>query len=296
MTEPSWLASMGVRSRPDEIVVAVEGEDARAWLNGQMTNDLKKLAPGSSVYGLVLTPKGRVLTELLVHEREGGLAFVTPRASWPSLRAQLEKYIIMEDVVLRETDLEVTTVAGARATLPTFDAALSVSTFRADRLGPTVEVLSPASTTASVRERLLEAAVAAGGGPIDEGSWELARIARGIPRFPVDFGERSYPQEAGLKRRALAFDKGCYLGQEVVCMLENRGQVTRSLVRLEVDGPATAGVPILDPSGETVGEVTSAAADGDRTHALGYVKRVLTEPGTSLRVDGRTARVAGHAG
>jgi folate-binding protein YgfZ len=296
MSEPSWMASMGVRPREDELVVAVDGDDARTWLNGQMTNDLKRLVPGASVYGLVLTPKGRVLAELLAHEQGDAIGFVTPRASWPALREQLEKYIIMEDVSLRETDLDVTTVAGASAELPELPAELGVVSFRADRLGPTLEVLSPPGATAEVRARLLAAAASRGGGAIDDEGWERARIRLGIPRFAVDFGERSYPQEAGLKRRALAFDKGCYLGQEVVCMLENRGQVTRSLVLLEVDGCVAAGAPVADAAGHVVGELTSVAQDGGRTHALGYVKRMLTAPGTALRVDGRDATVAGHAG
>jgi folate-binding protein YgfZ len=296
MTEPTWMASMGVRARPDEIVVAVDGEDARSWLNGQMTNDLKRLTPGGSVYGLVLTPKGRVLAELLVHEREGAIELVTPRASWPALREQLEKYIIMEDVTLRETDLEVTTVAGERATLPDPMPSSDVCSFRSERMGPTFEVLTRGPATSAVRGALTATAEALGGGAVDDTGWELARIRLGIPRFAVDFGERSYPQEAGLKRRALAFDKGCYLGQEVVCMLENRGQVARSLVQLEVEGHVAAGAPVLDAGGEVVGELTSAAPEGERTHALGYVKRALTERGTALQVEGRPAMVAGHAG
>lgn len=292
----NWTETVGVRPQADEIVVAIDGEDARAWLNGQLTNDLKRLAPGGSVYGLVLTLKGRILADLLVAEGPDGLCVVAPRAVWPALREQLERYIIMEDVTLRETDLAVTTLLGPRAEDPSLQAPPPAWSFRSQRLGPSVEVVCPAAEAERVRAGLLASAQALGGGLVDDESWELARIRGGVPRFPVDFGERSYPQEAGLKRRALAFDKGCYLGQEVVCMLENRGQVSRSLVRLEIEGPASVGAALLDEGGEVIGELTSAAADGPRTQALGYVKRTLAEGGRRLKAGERDATIAGVVG
>ncbi|MFO0713545.1 MAG: hypothetical protein U0353_27080, partial [Sandaracinus sp.] len=93
---------VGVREIEDERVIAVEGDDARTWLNGQISNDLKKLRPGGTIYGLVLTSKGRILADLLAFERGGTLFFSTSKDAWPALRAQLEKFIIMEDVSLRE--------------------------------------------------------------------------------------------------------------------------------------------------------------------------------------------------
>ena len=72
----------------------------------------------------------------------------------------------------------------------------------------------------------------------------------------------NYPQEAGLERRAVSFDKGCYLGQEVVCMLEMRGRVKRKLVSLEIasgDAPPK-GASVSDASGNVVGEISSSAA------------------------------------
>jgi folate-binding protein YgfZ len=292
----SWTETVGVRAQADDIVVAIDGDDARTWLNGQLTNDVKKLAPGGSVYGLVLTTKGRILADLLVADGPDGLCVVAPRAAWPALREQLEKYIIMEDVTLRETDLAITTLAGPLAGDPSLAAPGPAWTFRSQRLGPCVEVVCPGPQAEALRARLLDAARALGGGPADDERWELARIREGVPRFAVDFGDRSYPQEAGLKRRALAFDKGCYLGQEVVCMLENRGQVARSLVRLEVEGPTSPGAALVDEAGEVVGEITSTAADGGRTRALGYVKRALAESGRRVRTGEHDATISGVVG
>ena len=110
-------------------------------------------------------------------------------------------------------------------------------------------------------------AVAAAGGVVgDAAGWEALRLERGVPRFGVDFDDKMYPQEAALEKAAVSFDKGCYLGQEVVCMLEMRGHVKRKLASVVVDddGPTgdglpARGAPVTDEAGATVGEVTSAA-------------------------------------
>ena len=70
----------------------------------------------------------------------------------------------------------------------------------------------------------------------DAEGWEALRLERGVPRFGPDFDDKTYPQEASLEKAAVSFDKGCYLGQEVVCMLEMRGHVKRKLVSIVLDG------------------------------------------------------------
>jgi folate-binding protein YgfZ len=274
----------------DEIVIAVEGDDARTWLNGQMTNDLKRLSRDAGVYGLVLTTKGRVLADLFAFEREGALFFSVDRAVWPQLHEQLEKYIIMEDVRLRETSLRTISLCGERARELELRALPGASVVSHARLGPSLDVVVEESALVATCEALARAIAPLREGPaeIEDAEWERARIERGVPRFPVDFGERTYPQEAGLKRRALAFDKGCYLGQEVVCMLENRGQVTRSLVRLAIEAGTAEGAP-LRRGEDVVGELTSVSG----AHGLGLVKRALTEPGTALESDRGAATVLG---
>jgi folate-binding protein YgfZ len=290
-TTPCELTA-GLRIQRDEIVIAVEGDDARTWLNGQMTNDLKRLTEGTGVYGLVLTIKGRVLADLFAFERGGALFFSVDRAVWPALHEQLEKYIIMEDVSLRETTLRTISVCGAR--VGELDlaplAARGASVVKHARLGPSLEVVVEERELAGAIEAASSAigALRAGDAEIDDPEWERARISMGVPRFPVDFGDRTYPQEAGLKKRALAFDKGCYLGQEVVCMLENRGQVTRSLVRLAIEAGTAAGTP-LRRGEDVVGELTSVAGG----HGLGFVKRALTEAGTDLESERGPAKVLG---
>jgi folate-binding protein YgfZ len=98
---------------------------------------------------------------------------------------------------------------------------------------------------------------------LDDNAWLLLRLERGFPEYGVDYEGRERPHEAALDRRAVSWSKGCYLGQEVVCMQDMRGKVRRSLrvlfVEAPQDGQVTAGALLVDPAGKQVGEVTSCA-------------------------------------
>lgn len=252
----------------DEALVAVRGDDGRTWLNGQITNDLKPLAVGRPVYALVLSAKGRILSDLLAIEHpEHGLLVAVPRGAWPALKAHLEHYIIMEDVELvPRPDLALITVQGDTepGSLPHARLAAGFD-----------EVV--AAGEADARLSALGARV------IEEAERERLRLQLGRPRFPIDFGEHTYPQEAGLEKGAVSFQKGCYLGQEVVCMLESRGQISRRLVRLAGPAGLAAGAELRGANEQPVGTVTSAVDDGGRSLALGIVKRAEAAAGTALR-------------
>jgi folate-binding protein YgfZ len=98
---------------------------------------------------------------------------------------------------------------------------------------------------------------------LPEEEWTRLRLERGLPEFGVDFDTQERPHEVGLERRAVSWTKGCYLGQEVVCMQDMRGKVKRSLRVLRVDAPADAdlgqGGAIVDATGGELGPVTSRA-------------------------------------
>jgi len=125
-----------------------------------------------------------------------------------------------------------------------------------------------------------------------EGAWDRARVEHGVTAFGVDFDDTNYPQEASLERDAVSFEKGCYLGQEAVFMLEKRGHVKKRIVQLHVDGAVETGDPITLPDGAEVGRVTSRAvrpAGGNL--ALGFVKYKQARADTELRVGASRAVV-----
>jgi folate-binding protein YgfZ len=127
--------------------------------------------------------------------------------------------------------------------------------------------------------------------------WERLRIERGIPQWGVDFGDDVYPQEASLEKIAVSFNKGCYLGQETVCMLELRGHVKRKLMKIVIQSnerEVSIGAAITLPDGTAVGDVTSRGPSdaSDESLALGYVKYKYAVAGTELRIAGHPARIA----
>jgi hypothetical protein len=154
----------------------------------------------------------------------------------------------------------------------------------------------PNEKASSVRAALAEALTRESGVLGDDAGWDALRLEQSVPRFGVDFDGTTYPQEAGLEKSAVSFSKGCYLGQEVVCMLQMRGHVKRKLAQLvfEGEGVPAVGAHVLDEGGADVGHVTSAMPSPTlgKPVALAMVKFAAIEPGRVLVVDGRRARVA----
>jgi hypothetical protein len=125
--------------------------------------------------------------------------------------------------------------------------------------------------------------------------WQTFRVARFVPLYGVDFDERQNPHEASLERRAVSWDKGCYLGQEAVCMQDMRGKVKRRLVPLLVQGAAVSPGEEVRTSvdSEPVGAVKSVAPlDSERCLAIALVNAGCSEAGTQLRVGSVAAEVA----
>ncbi|MFW6085640.1 MAG: YgfZ/GcvT domain-containing protein [Myxococcota bacterium] len=270
----------GVCLLADHAVLRVTGDDARSWLNGQITNDVGQVAPGEATYALVVTLKGRVMTDLWALDRgEEGLDLVLPAARLETVASYLDRFVIMEDVEMEPLqDVRVLSVQGPAAArvMAQVDGGPWWPCARLTEGGG--DRLVPADEAPELLVKVGDVARAQGGGPVGEASWELARLRTGIPRMGADFGEGTYPQEAGLKDRAVSFRKGCYQGQEAVVMLEHRGKPPKKLARLTVqaDRPPDPGTPIHNGEGRPVGEVTSAVADPDspgRCPALGYLKR-----------------------
>jgi len=279
----------------DLAVLVVSGKDRVSWLNGLLTCDLAKRAPGSAIYGLVVERKGHVLSDVTVVVDEPGerLFLVVPVFAVESLRAHLEHYLVMEDAeVTPAAGYEVWWVHGPRSG-EALDAARATrgvgGTLDRTGLGGAMVLAAPDVT------REVGAAIAGVATVGDDAGWEALRLERGVPRFGVDFDDKTYPQEAQLEKVAVSFDKGCYLGQEVVCMLEMRGHVKRKLVPVVLDdgAPPPRGAPVTDEAGAPVGEVTSAGTSPTlgKPVAMAMVKRAFAEAGKRLVVAGASGEV-----
>ncbi len=283
-----WISESVAVYVPSEIVVRVTGDDAKSWLNGQVTNDVRELRSDAAVYALAVTVKGRVISDLWARAGEAGPILAIPAGMRDVLIPHFDKHIIMEDVELvADADSLVVSVQGPRAKEVVTGLTSSNEIYACSRFhGEGFDVVTNVAGLSAVIDELTKRAEAAGGGRMSDAGLAHAHVSLAVPRIGIDFGDGNYPQEAGLKGRAVSFNKGCYTGQEVVYMLENRGQLSRRLVQLV--GPAepalAKGVSLYDADGARIGEITSAtvtdsASTSASTIALAYLKRAFAEVG-----------------
>ena len=284
---------VGYRRLDDLAALTVTGKDRASWLNGVVTNDVRALVPGRGVYAVAVGVKGKLLADLWVHPEPERLRLVMPRACRELVLAHFDRYLVMEDVTLTLDDAAVHSFQGPGA------AALEARcprASRADRLGRGgFDVLAADDDADFAAWR--DAALAEGGAvAADDAAWERARVLANVPAWGRDFGPENYVQEASITPRAVSFQKGCYLGQEVVCRLEMRGHVQRQIVALRLEGAVPeAGAEVMHED-TVVGTVTSAVADPaepGRVRALAMVRWAALDKAWPLRVGGAPATVIG---
>jgi folate-binding protein YgfZ len=285
-------------------VVHVGGGDALRWLNGMITADVAALEPdtdGAHVHALLLTPIGRIIAELHVVARPDGFWLELQRDVLGEVIARLEKYVIADDVSLRDASdaWRRLGVEGPQAEAildaarPALDAA-GVVTARFGWSGErAVQLFAPAAAIGAVIDALADAGRERDLIEADADTLEVLRIESGTPRQGAELDEEVLPPEARLDE-CVSTTKGCYTGQEVIARIASRGQVKHLLVglRLEAGKLPPPGAPI-QVDGRRVGEVTSAAHSNPAgAIALGYVQRPHDLPDTVVDVGGRAARVA----
>lgn len=286
-----------VVDRVDRVVLRVSGRDPVRMLHGLLTNDLAGAPEGAAVYGVFLTPKGRMVAEGRVVRRGGAVLVETAAAAEAALREHFRKYLPpLFARVEEESGLAVLGVYGPGAAAALGDV---VGAEPGAILLPPLELpegdggdlVLPAEAAKGVWERLL----AAGVRPAGHGTLEALRIEAGRPRWGAELDDTVIPLEAGLKERAISTTKGCYTGQEVIIRILHRGHVNRGLRGLllgDAPDPGRGAVLTLPGQEKPVGTVTSACASPamGQTIALGYVRREVPV-GATLLVEGREARV-----
>ncbi|HEY5177834.1 MAG TPA: folate-binding protein [Terriglobales bacterium] len=295
--------------------LVLTGEDRVRWLNGMVTNNVRDLAPGHGVYNFILSAQGRIQADLVAYNRSDYLLVTTDREQAPTIAEIFDRYIIMDDVEVADISdkLAAIGVAGPKAREILLAAALDVSQLEPgqviDAVWRDVGISVARSSQPQMDgfeiwfasenvDAIWDALVSAGATPAGSDALELYRIVRGVPRFGVDLRERDLPQETG-QQHALNFAKGCYIGQEIVERIRSRGGVHRMFTGFEVQGhpadaPPARGTKVR-VNDKDVGEITSAARipfpSGERTLALGYVRREAGPPGATVQIGEQRATV-----
>jgi folate-binding protein YgfZ len=273
--------------------IAVTGGDRVRWLNGMVSNNVRDLAPGHGAYAFLLNAQGRIQADIYAFQRGESLLVDTELGQREKVMQLFDHYIIADDVEIADISDKLTALgltgpeslavlerAGIAvpdlAHLQFADVAWQQESVTVLRSGEEARESWQVWIAPENAGRLWDALLKAGARPTGTAALNLFRISRGIPQFGVDIRDRDLPQETG-QTRALNFTKGCYLGQEIVERIRSRGAVHRQFTAFAVEGKLPEpGAKILAAEKE-VGEITSSAilplVDGDRSVALGYLRR-----------------------
>ena len=249
---------------PDRGVVKVVGDDARSFLNGLLTADIAQVTPALPKFAALLTPQGKIIVDCIVaqapDEDGGGFFLDCPRALAGALVEKLNFYKLRAKVICEDLSEMLGVLAVWDGTGST-DYGLVYPDPRLPALGQRI-MLPP--------HLAKEAADDLGAALVDAAEYEAHRIALGVPRGGLDFvyGD-AFPHETDMDQLAgIDFDKGCYVGQEVVSRMEHRGTARNRIVPVTVEGFAPeAGIPVM-AGDKPVGFTGSAAGH----HALAMLR------------------------
>jgi len=266
--------------------IRATGEDRKRLLHAMTTNHVEQMQPGDTLYAFFLNAQGRILADVWIYCAEDHLLLDVEPEQRRKVYEHLDRYIIADDVTLEDiTDAtaEVAVEGPKAGAAPRFGAVLAASLTGQ----PGFRMVVPAAEKDAVIAALREAGLA-------EATAEEARIVRienGVPRYGEDITDSHLVHETQ-QLHAVHFNKGCYLGQEIVERVRARGQVHRKLyaLRIEAQMPPPPGEKVFS-AGEEAGVITSAVwspAQGC-VRALAYLRKV-----DRLSVAGAPAQLVQH--
>ncbi len=248
---------------PHRSVIAVGGDDRVEFLQGLISNDTTKAAPGRAVWAALLTPQGRFLNDMFVVDGgDGTLLLETERERAAALAKKLNLYKLRSKVTVEDRsaamDVAVVFGAGAEKTLP-IDGTIAFVDPRLADLG--VRVLAPTGKAAALLQArgLAEAS-------LDD--YDTLRISLGVPDGSRDLPvEKALLLESGFDElNGVDWKKGCYMGQELTARTKYRGLVRKRLFPVRIEGTLPVSGTTIELDGQEVGELRSGA--GERAIAM----------------------------
>jgi folate-binding protein YgfZ len=259
----------------------VNGADRLRFVNGQITNDLRKASETAAIEACVLNAKGKLNAHIFIAALgECFLVDAEPELREP-LCARLERYVIADDVQIEGVTDEFSLFHVLAEQSPMLEASRIVSVHRFAT--PGWDIWSESARYEALRDQLSSSFVF-----IDSAAAEVMRIEQGLPRWGHELTEAIIPVEANLEQRTIDYEKGCYIGQEVISRMKMSGQTNKRLCGLISlnNTPLQLGMKLVAPSasGREAGWITSATRSQrlDKQIALGYVKRGSNNLGTTL--------------
>jgi folate-binding protein YgfZ len=278
--------------------IRVTGEDRARLLHAMTTNHVQQMKPGDGLYAYFLNAQGRILADVYVFCFDDHFLLDTEPESRKTVLEHLDHYIIADDVTLEDVTDQTFSfgIEGPKATEIAARAGLPAPHHRFSHVeaeGCTVAAISATGVygvriTGPVTRKEEFSNLLEGAGAIAASSedGEIARIENFVPKYGCDITEHTLPQETQ-QLHALHFQKGCYLGQEIVERIRSRGHVNKVLMGFRAQSlyvPEPCSRLMLE--GNPAGEITSAALAGDYVFGLAYVRVPGARSGAMAEMDG----------
>jgi tRNA-modifying protein YgfZ len=282
----------GLVRRGDRGILAVGGPDRLTWLQGLLTNDVVALPLGGVCEAAYLTPQGRMITDMRVINLAEQTLLDVPGSLAEALRSKLDGLLFSEDARIADLTRSLLVLDGHGPQAPLLLDKLP------EQLNARVIVIAdspygvqgfsvfvPADDFDAV-----QSALAAGGGVVTTlETLDVIRVEAGRPAFLIDMDEHTIPLEAGIENRVISFTKGCYVGQEIIVRVMQRGhgRVAKKLAGLRLEKAELPKPGDLIFAGDReIGRVTSAVWSPtlERGIALGYLHRDYLEVDTPVLV------------
>ncbi|PYI48182.1 MAG: hypothetical protein DMF10_04840 [Verrucomicrobia bacterium] len=281
MRQPSQTGQVAFLDLSERAKFQITGTDRVRFLNGQITNDLRKATEKVAIEACVLNAKGKMNGHIFVSALAECFSVDAEQELRETLRTRLERYVIADDVQIEDVTDQFSLFHVLSEESPTLEHGRIVSVRRFAEQG--CDVWSDAARHDAVWQQLSSAFAF-----LDSTAAEVMRIEQGIPRWGRELTEQIIPIEANLEQRTIDYEKGCYIGQEVISRMKMSGQTNKRLCGVV----SLDDVPLLQPmklaahspAEREVGWITSATRS-ERTGkqiALGYLKRGFNSPGTKL--------------
>jgi tRNA-modifying protein YgfZ len=259
----------------------VVGTDTFRFINGQITNDLRNATETAAIEACVLNAKGKLNAHIFITALGEDFLIDAEPELRETLRARLERYIIADDVQIEDVTDEFSLFHVFTEEPSTLDSGRIVSAHRFATTG--WDIWSDSASHNPVRHELASAYLF-----IDSAAADVMRIEQGLPRWGRELTDEIIPIEANLEQRTIDYQKGCYIGQEVISRIKMSGQTNKRLCGLISlnNTPLQPGMKLIAPSaaGKEVGWITSTTRSPrlGKEIALGYVKRGFNNPSTNL--------------
>jgi folate-binding protein YgfZ len=259
----------------------VTGADRFRFLNGQITNDLRKASETAGIEACLLNAKGKLNAHIFIAAFGESLLIDAEPELRETLRARLERYVIADDVQIEDVTDEFSLFHVLTEEPPAPGSSRIVSARRFAATG--WDVWSDPARHDALRRELASAYLF-----IDSAAADVMRIEQGLPRWGRELTDEIIPIEANLEQRTIDYQKGCYIGQEVISRMKMSGQTNKRLCGLISlnNTPLQPGMKLVAPSasGKEAGWITSATHSQqlDKQIALGYVRRGFNDPEATL--------------